>query len=157
MLGAYRDFEQFRGDNEPQLVAWLRQILIHRLHVVVQQHVLAARRGVRREISLEEIGAAVAHSTANLEAGMFLADRCPSPSSNLLARERAVALANHLARIPPQYREVIVLRNLQGLSFAEVAERTNRTSGAVRMLWLRAIKLLREQMEAGDEPTGPEA
>src|SRR4051794_37411540 len=41
MLGAYRDFAQFRGENERQLLAWLRQILINRLDVVVQRHILA--------------------------------------------------------------------------------------------------------------------
>ena len=42
--------------------------------------------------------------------------------------------------------EVIVLRNLQGLSHAEVAVRLDRTESAVRMLWLRALKQLREQV-----------
>ena len=151
MLGAYRDFAQFRGGNERQLLAWLRQILINRLHVFVQQHVLAEKRDVRREISLEEMGVALARSTANLEAGLFLADREPSPSSNVIRQENAVRLADHLARMPPEYREVIVLRNLQGLSFDEVAGQMNRSSGAVRMLWLRAIRRLRDQMEDGAE------
>ena len=39
MLGACRDFAHFRGHNERQLLAWLRQILINRLHVFVQHHV----------------------------------------------------------------------------------------------------------------------
>ncbi len=51
-----------------------------------------------------------------------------------------MALADQLARLPPQYRDVIVLRNLQGLSFEEVADRMDRKPGAVRMLWLRAIE-----------------
>ena len=151
MLGAYRDFSQFRGDNERQLLAWLRQILINRLHVFVQQHVLAEKRDVRREISLEEMGAALARSTANLRVGMFLADREPSPSANVIRRENAVRLADHLTQMPPEYRDVIVLRNLRGLSFDEVAGQMNRSSGAVRMLWLRAIRRLRDQMGDGEE------
>ena len=49
------------------------------------------------------------------------------------------------------YRDVIVLRNLQGLPFDQVARRLDRTSGATRMLWLRAIKQLRELMDPQGE------
>ena len=59
----------------------------------------------------------------------MLADRGPSPSAPMQQRERAVALADQLARLPPQYRDVIVLRNLQGLSFEEVADRMDRKPG----------------------------
>lgn len=148
MLGAYRDFHAFQGQNERQLIAWLRQILIHRLHVFVQQHLLAERRNVRREVSLDDLAAALAHSSQKLNAGGLLADPGPSPSAQVMQREGAVRLANHLQRMRPDYREVIVLRNLQGLPFEEIATQLGRSSGAVRMLWLRAIQQLREQMEA---------
>ena len=74
----------------------------------------------------------------------MIADRGPSPSEPLQKRERAVALADQLARLPSQYRDVIVLRNLQGLSFEEVADRMDRKPGAVRMLWLRAIEKFKQ-------------
>ena len=90
MAGAYRDFDQFRGQNERQLLAWLRQILINRLHVFVQKYVLAEKRDVRREISLEQVGAALSRSTACLNVGLFLADRAPSPSSHVIRRENSV-------------------------------------------------------------------
>ena len=147
MLGAYRDFGQFRGCTERELLAWLRQILINRLHVFVQRHVLAQKRDLHRELSLDEIGAAVNRSTANLQAAI-LADHCPSPSNSVIRRENAVLLADHLAKMSPHYREVILLRNLQGLSLDEIALQMSRTKGAVRMLWLRAIKQLRETMES---------
>jgi len=151
MLGAYRDFPQFRGGSERELLAWLRQILINRLHVFVQKHVLAAKRDVRREFSLEEMGAALARSSANLKAGCILADGAPTPGSEVIRRENAVLLADHLAEMTPLYRDVIILRNLQGLSFIQVAKKLDRSSGATRMLWLRAIKQLRDRMGATDE------
>ena len=62
-------------------------------------------------------------------------------------------LAEVLSRLPDDYREVIVLRNLQGLSHEEVAARMGRNVGAVRMLWVRALARLREAMQAaGDQP-----
>ena len=55
-----------------------------------------------------------------------------------------MALADQLSHLPPHYRDVIVLRNLQGLSFEEVADRMERKPGAVRMLWLRAIEKFKQ-------------
>lgn len=147
MLGACRDFAQFQGHNEQQLLAWLRQILINRLHVFVQQHVLAQKRDVRREISLEQLGAAAARSTTTFKAGALLADRGSSPSQIVSRRENTVVLASYLATLSPQHREVIELRNLRGLPFEQIGRRLNRTTGAVRMLWLRAIRQLRELFE----------
>jgi RNA polymerase sigma-70 factor (ECF subfamily) len=77
-----------------------------------------------------------------------LVDRGQSPSAPARERERAVAIADLLAQLRPDYRDVIVLRNLQGLSFEEVAERMQRKPGAVRMLWLRAIDKFRQLYEA---------
>ena len=48
--------------------------------------------------------------------------------------------------LPPDYQEVIMLRNLQRLPFAEVAERMGRSRPAVQMLWMRAIKRLQAAM-----------
>ena len=60
-----------------------------------------------------------------------------------MAREQEVLLADVLAKLPEDYREVIILRNLEGLSHEEVAARMGRTVGAVRMLWVRALAQLR--------------
>src|SRR3954464_4052816 len=59
MLRAHKNFGQFRGTTEPELLAWLRQILVNNLARFVEQHVLAARRDVRREVSIERLGVAL--------------------------------------------------------------------------------------------------
>ena len=41
-----------------------------------------------------------------------------------------------------------MLRNLQRLSFKEVAERMNRSPGAAQMLWLRSLNRLQELLES---------
>jgi RNA polymerase sigma-70 factor, ECF subfamily len=71
-----------------------------------------------------------------------------SPSAPMQARERSVELANQLSKLKPQYRDVIVLRVLQGLSFDEIAERMDRSAGAVRMLWLRALETFKTTGES---------
>jgi len=146
MLGAYRDFPKFRGSSERELLAWLRQILINCLHHAYEAHIQAGRRDIRREVSLDDMNRALDRSVVRL--AHVLADQGPSPSSPARERERAVAIADQLAKLRPDDRDVIVLRNLQGLSFEEVAERMGRKAGAVRMLWLRAIERFRQVYEA---------
>ena len=43
-----------------------------------------------------------------------------------------------------EHREVIILRNMQGLPHEEVARRMGRSVGAVRMLWVRALAEVRQ-------------
>jgi RNA polymerase sigma-70 factor (ECF subfamily) len=148
MLAAHRDFGSFRGGNERDLLAWLRRVLINCLHHAIETHLDAKMRDVRCEISLEQVNAAMDRSAADF--AQNLADPGPSPSFPLRQRERAVTLANQLAKLRPQYREVIVLRNLQGLSFEEVAEQMERKPGTVRMLWLRAIDKFRQVYEPSE-------
>jgi RNA polymerase sigma-70 factor (ECF subfamily) len=106
---------------------------------------LAEKRDVRREVSLEEIGRRLEQSTVRLET--LLAVESDSPSRHAVEREHEVLLADALAALPADYRDVIVLRHIDGLPFDEVAQRMKRTAGAVRMLWLRALKKLRETLE----------
>ena len=68
-------------------------------------------------------------------------------------------LADTLAQLPKDYREVIVMRHLQKASFEDIAQKMGRTSAAVRMLWSRAIaslKLMNEEEEdnGNNQPEG---
>jgi RNA polymerase sigma-70 factor (ECF subfamily) len=67
-------------------------------------------------------------------------------------REEAVVLADRLAQLADDHREVLVLRNLQGLQFEEIAQRIGRSVGATRMLWLRAIEKLRTLYQIEEHP-----
>jgi RNA polymerase sigma-70 factor (ECF subfamily) len=146
MLAAHRDFVKFRGCTEQEFLCWLRQVLINTIHHLVDTHLHAQRRDLRREVSIEQMGLALNRSAEQLT--QALADPGPSPSAPARRHEAAVNLANQLARLNPDYRDVIVLRALQGLSFDEVAERMERSSGAVRMLWLRAIEKFKQIYES---------
>jgi RNA polymerase sigma-70 factor, ECF subfamily len=141
MLRAHANFAQFRGGTEGELLAWLRQILVNNLAKFVEQHVLAARRDVRREVSIERLGRALEQSTIQLAA--LLPAEMATPSAAAQQREEAVVLADRLSALPADYREVLMLRNLEGLPFEVVAERMERSVSAARMLWLRAIEKLR--------------
>jgi RNA polymerase sigma-70 factor (ECF subfamily) len=147
-LDACRDFAQFRGHTEAELLAWLRRILVCNLGRLVQRELSAQKRDARREVSLERRLQGLEHSSAALDAA--LAGRHSSPSSQARRRERAAVVADQLARLPADYREVIVLRNLEALPFPEVARRMGRSAGAVRVLWVRAVDQLRRLLEQED-------
>ena len=141
LLEAVRAFPQFRGSTEAELTAWLRRILAHALAHEVRRYHGAQKRDVTLEVSLD---AALAQSSQRL--GAMLAESGPSPSQQVAQRELDVLLAEVLARLPDNYREVLILRHLEGLSHDEIALRMNRTAGAVRMLWTRALVALRQEL-----------
>jgi RNA polymerase sigma-70 factor, ECF subfamily len=142
MLAAYRDFGQFRGRTEAEFLGWLRQILVNNLARAIQVHVLAGKRDVRQDVRLEQLNASMERSTVKLRDA--LAAPGESPSANYARREQAVLLADVMSELSVDHRQVLVLRNLQGLRFAEVAERMDRSIPACKMLWIRAIKKMRE-------------
>jgi RNA polymerase sigma-70 factor (ECF subfamily) len=145
-LDAYRDFDHFRGSSLGEWAAWLRKILICNLARVVERQVVAQKRSAQREVSLEQHVAVMDRSSARIETA--LVGRMSSPSSQAQRSERAARVADQLARLACDYREVLVLRNLEGLAFSEVAQRMGRSTGAVRILWVRAVDQLRQLLQA---------
>ena len=69
----------------------------------------------------------------------------PSPSAEASAREQAEALQRALARLPEDYRRVVVLRYREERSFAEIGMLMDRSADAARKLWARAMERLREE------------
>lgn len=149
LLEAHRDFAGFVGNHEVELLAWLRRILAHNL-VNEARYQGAQQRAVSREVSLEKVQTGLDHSSMML--GNFLATAEPSPSHLATQREAAVQLADTLARLPQDYQTVLLLRIFEGLSAEEVAQRMDRSAGAVRMLQLRALTALRAELK---ETPGP--
>lgn len=142
MLEAWKGWDQFRGSEEPQRLAWLRQILAHQLAHLARHYGGTQKRDVAREVSIDQT---LCQSAQRLDALLPAGD--PSPSGIAAASEQRLRLAQVLEQLPADYREVIVLRNLEGLPHDEVARRMGRTPGAVRMLWLRALAALKDAMQ----------
>jgi RNA polymerase sigma-70 factor (ECF subfamily) len=140
LMEAWRSAAAFRGSTEAERTAWLRQIVSHVLAHEIRRYRGTLKRDVGREFSIEK---SLALSSRKLSAA--LASELTSPSQQVAKREQLVHLADKLEEMPADYREVILLRNIEGLSHAQVAERMGRKEGAVRMLWVRALKCLREQ------------
>ncbi len=140
-LEAHRDFAKFAGATEAELLAWLRRILARNL-ADSARYQNAEMRDHRRERSLESM-----LERSSLAVQDALAATATTASAVAAQRERAVLLADALEDLPSDYRDVVILRNLEGLKFSDVAARMGRSSGAVRMLWARAIEKLSETLE----------
>lgn len=137
MLEASQAFREFRGDTERELMAWLRNILVNNL-VDHTRHHHAQSRDLRRVQSLN-----VLLDRSSMEMERVLAGELSSPSQQASRREQAVIVADALAALPEDYREVVFLRQFQQLKFLEIGVRMERSEGAARVLWVRALERLR--------------
>src|SRR5262249_22570471 len=137
LLEAHRNFAQFRGTAEAEFLGWLRQILASRLGELVRRYLKTQRRDVRLERTLAR---ELDRSSRNLDRALVAPQS--SPSQQAVRREQAVRLADALARLPEDYREVILLHHMEGLTMPKVAQRMGRTVPSVEKLWARALARL---------------
>lgn len=140
-LKAHRDFGRFRGGTEEEFAGWLRQVAATCLATLVRRYYGTRRRDVRLECELADD---LDRSSGVLERS--LVDRSTSPSDQAARRERAALLADALSRLPDDYRDVILLRHTEGLSFPEVARRLDRSLDSVKKLWMRALDRMRHNV-----------
>ena len=73
------------------------------------------------------------------------------PGSALSRRDSRETLAQALDRLPPEFREVIVLREIEGLSYKEISEVADVPVGTVMSRLSRARKRLQEALSASDK------
>jgi RNA polymerase sigma-70 factor (ECF subfamily) len=142
MLEAHRGLANFRGTTEGEWLAWLKRIVSHNAADFVRQYHGVEKRRAAREVPLGP-------SDDSQRPGPQLSDDGPTPSQVIMQKELQLQVADAVSRLPEDYQEVVILRNLQQLPFDEVAERMGRSRPAVQMLWMRAIRKLQETMEEG--------
>jgi RNA polymerase sigma-70 factor (ECF subfamily) len=143
LLEAVKAFPQFRGHTDGEFATWLRQILAHVLAHEVRRYAGTGKRDIAKERSLDETLGEAAQRL-----GDILAATGTSPTQRLVQQERQQLLARALEQLPEDYRDVLILRHLEGLSHEEIARRMGRNPGAVRMLWVRALADLRREIRA---------
>jgi RNA polymerase sigma-70 factor (ECF subfamily) len=77
-------------------------------------------------------------------------DQEDSPTVITLAHEEQDLLWDTVAELPPAQREVVRLRFLKDLTIEEIAGRTGRTAGAIRVLLHRSMRTLRKRLNGKD-------
>jgi RNA polymerase sigma-70 factor (ECF subfamily) len=142
LLEAHRDFDRFAGRSEAEWLAWLRKILAHNAADLIRRYAGTGKRHAEREVPLAQPG-----DDSRLVGAPELAAREPSPSQQIVCRDRQLRLASAIESLADDHREVIILRNFERLAFDEIAGRMQRSRPAVQMLWTRALKKLQQAME----------
>lgn len=131
-LKSFEHLWQFEQGDGPSLMAWLARIAENEIRDRVDYQ-NRQRRDVRLEVPLD---------TAHV--GVVAAMR--SALTQMLIDERARRLEDALESLEPHYREVIILRCYEELSFPEIGARLGKSEDASRMLFARAMAALTMRM-----------
>lgn len=128
---AFQDLEQFRGQSEGEWVTWLRRLVAGHAAKLCRRHG-AIKRDAACETPLDET---------------LTPDGQLDPLAQAIRRERSVHLATAIAGLPTAMREVILRRVFDQQPFEVVARSLDRSPGATRVLWTRALRQLREALQ----------
>lgn len=139
-LEAQRIFSRFQGGSADELLAWLRAILLNKVSDFTRQYRGTEMRQIDREVALDP-------GNADSAVNVLPAADTPTPSSVVARDEQAELLQRALTRLPENYRQILVWRQWEDLTFEEIARRLERTPEAARKLWLRALERLQEELE----------
>jgi RNA polymerase sigma-70 factor (ECF subfamily) len=128
-------FEQFAGTQPQELAGWLKAALLNNVRDG-QRRFESQRRAVGREVSIDADSAIKKQLIGDLD----------SPSSRMRKDESRQLVEEAMERLSAEYREVLVLRHRENLSFEEIARRLGRSENAVRKLCARAVVTLKEEL-----------
>jgi RNA polymerase sigma-70 factor, ECF subfamily len=115
---------------------WLRQIAFDRLLMAHRRHAQAARRSVERDVPFPD------RSSLMLARQLFAVS--PSPSQRLRQQEFALRVHHAIHQLPEADREVLVLRQLEGLSNQETAQVLTIDPATASRRYGRAVISLRD-------------
>lgn len=132
-LSAHQHFQEFRGHDLPQFMAWLKEIHHRNIQNELRRHVGTAERSVERERPL-----------ANVDSNCLASDS--PPSRPLLLGEDAVRLAEAMEHLPLAQRRAVALRYLEDLPISRIAQMLDKTPDAVTSLIRRALEQLRGRL-----------
>ena len=129
-LKAFRSLRSFR--REAQFSTWLLRITVNEARMRLRK---------RREISLDSLSP---NDEETDYTPILLADWREIPAEALLREETRRLLRESIAALPENYREIITLRDVNGLSTAESAEILGLSQGNAKVRLLRARVMLRD-------------
>ena len=137
LVSALKDLGNFTYKNEGDFVRWLSRITENRLRDNLDK-LHADKRDIRKEVRLNSHRFTLEDSFA---AALEPID-ATTPSAIISKREEFDNLAKAIDALKPEYREVIVLTKVEGLSYREIGDKLGRSADAARMLFSRAMAAL---------------
>jgi RNA polymerase sigma-70 factor (ECF subfamily) len=126
LLRAFERLEEFDGSGRHTLVNWLAAIATNEIRDQAD-YWARGRRDAAREVPLS---------------GHQLTGRVRSEVSRIHLEAQARRMEQAIAALNAAQREVVLLRNFEELSWAEVSERLGKSQDACRMLFARALTAL---------------
>lgn len=139
---AFQRFSEFVATDEKAAYRWLLTIARNRLIDQIRMQRAAKRGGNRLHLAEEE----VRHlSVVGLLQDLAAHNRTPSQSAS--RRELVVILGQSLHALKPDYREVVRLRYIEGLSLSETAAQMKKTENSAQKLCGRALAALRTELK----------
>lgn len=135
-LRAFRAYGGMVGDDiKPWLLAIVRN---------VAYRWLSARKRSANVISLD---GGLPHHDDEDDRGIEVASGDPSAEDLLVSRADQTLVRSALAELPPVFREVVVLREFEGLTYRQIADVTGVPIGTVMSRLARARDQLRARLE----------
>lgn len=128
---AVKGFDHFELRNEGAFLHWLGELVRNAINDRYDQF-RAKKRDMRQENAIEP------GERADSGRDTSLPGNDPTPSRILEGREDAFRLGAAMDQLPQDARDVIVFRDLEELSFAEIGRLTGRTEDAARMYYARS-------------------
>lgn len=129
--------------REPPLpfYPWLRQIACNRLIDLCRRHIQVGKRSVRREQPLGLSDASAVQLADRVVA------RGTGPLRHLLRDELRLRVREALDELPTADREILILRHLEQLSFAESAAVLDISQAAAKQRHVRALRRIRRLLD----------
>lgn len=137
ILKALANLHRFRGESK--FSTWLIQITINEARLKLRKD---------RKHLYESVDEPLSGDDGEYFPRDF-ADWREIPSESLQRKELRVALQRALASLPPKYREVLILRDIQHLSIEETAQVLGLSTGNVKTRLLRARLQMRDALAPG--------
>jgi len=141
-IAALRGLKNFTYQNEGDFLRWLSTIAENRLRDNLKKF-HANKRDIRKEMSLNNNRQSAQDSFVK-QAGPV---DTTTPSVIMSRREELDKLEKALDKIKPEYKEVILLTKIEGISSKVLSDRLGKAPGAVRMLLSRAMMALANALE----------
>jgi len=141
LADAARQMDDYLRDLPLPFFGWLRQLAAVRIRETHRRHLFAQRRSITRE------SAAALSDKSALELGRQFVARDTSPSNRLMRQELREEIMKAVAALPPRDREVLLMRHIERLGMAEIADALGMAEAAVRARHYRALTRLRIKLE----------
>ncbi|MCX8038212.1 MAG: sigma-70 family RNA polymerase sigma factor [Candidatus Sumerlaeia bacterium] len=135
-LAFFRHLKDYRGDAK--ISTWLHRITINTVKNFWSRR---KRQGYDLTQSLDDCETGADEGLSPIE---VIPDSAPDPRRVAAGVELAEMVERQLQRIEPEFREVIVLRFIEELSYEEIAEITGEPLGTVKSRLFRARRLLKD-------------